>query len=216
MTILPLPQSESILKKNCARTKPRPMVFHFIHKFLRSKIMALSQQLLTLDLEDTGLSNAFIDKLEEALGMIEEHSIAEDTFLAPHQEMLAQQVVDELIEQHELEQDDADRMQAVIKSFRATTKPQERILLGDELTRVVNLHTIHLFAHMHYEETVLQCELWQSFSDDELLEMMTGIYGPMLPKLQQLMSALNPREKKLFAEVTQMLKAGANDGAANA
>jgi hypothetical protein len=134
-----------------------------------------------------------LSSAERTLGFFDEHLSLEDRFLTPAvQQAAPAELQSELEEQHRDHEQLSEEMKELFDELRAASGP-EAVGLGFELCKLHNLMVAEQSYHMNQEERDANTALWETFSDDELLELGGELRATIPPpRLAEWMTIMLP------------------------
>jgi len=164
-------------------TQFRYNTFNNVHKGMRALLYNTAMCIQHTDF-GTDEANTTIEKVLEVVELFNSHAHHEDTHVLPmidsHNPQLVEEFESEHVVDHRLSQSLADHCQAWLN---AATEG-ERIMCGQALFYAFNEFVAFNLYHMNKEENVLLLNLWQHYTDGELLASEKVLIASVPPDIR--------------------------------
>jgi Hemerythrin HHE cation binding domain len=150
-----------------ARGTARVDLFTLLHEGLRELLSELGAAAAGLDVERTEDVDALVERVEQGLGLFDEHAEHEERHIMPLLRIVAPAVEAALAVEHR--RLDALRSQVSEAAYQLASAPAaERPPLAAQLCLLLDALTAGQLGHMDTEETEGNRALWAALDDDEL------------------------------------------------
>lgn len=183
--------------------QPRFDLYANVHKALRKGMSDVLFELGRLDLTDAVAVDTTLGHLDELLSGLALHLTIENQFV--HRALVARRpcsIVSDLERDHE----DHERTLAVLRddldALRAAQKETHQVRAGRarQLYLAMTRFIAENFLHMAIEEERMNAQLWEAFSDQELMEIQRAIIAHESPEqiaqsLRYMLPAIAPVER---------------------
>jgi hypothetical protein len=176
-------------------------LFTVIHKGVRALLFELALDTARVDPNATRAVDALVERIERALGFLDEHAAHEDLHVLPLVRSVAPALAAELAAEHralDVVQIEVERAADALALAELSNRPAAAAALA----LVVNHLTAVQLIHMTREETEVNVALWAAVSDADLAAIRTRMIES-IPRaryaewMQIVGPALNPVERRL-------------------
>ncbi len=143
-------------------------IFNQLHKGLQALLFDTA-----IMLQQTAFCNAAegkyaIEKLDMLLHLFSEHALLEDRHLLPALRAFDEAAIGSLEKDHQSYRLAAAQLKGLMQAYEHAVSSGERLDVGKIITGVFREFLISTLKHTSREEEVLNCILWNRFSDSEI------------------------------------------------
>lgn len=173
------------------------------HKGLRNCLSQLQFKSSQLNFSDSDQVNSLLDDLEWAKKILDAHALGEDKFLFPLLEKINEVVFKILEDEHSGLESVQENLVSELKNIARLSEKPKREELGIDFCRNLNDFIAHYFIHLQSEEMKAIPELWKSYDDLVLIEVL-GKFPTVTPPdvnmkfAEFMLPALNFKERVTF------------------
>ncbi|MFM1807502.1 MAG: hypothetical protein RLZZ242_227 [Bacteroidota bacterium] len=179
--------------------EPRVNIYGFPHKGLRNGLGKLSFAISSLDPNNSEEVQSVIELAKELSELLGLHLHSEEEFVTPP---LEEKVPGSTQHNH----DDHEAMEALEHDMMDTIKALEsnpNMQTQEEAYQAVNLFIREYFRHMSEEEGDMNKNIWENFSDEDILRWQGQILSKLSPEqffkwFKYIIPALNPFEQQIM------------------
>lgn len=164
-----------------APTDHRYDIYGTIHRALRLCMMESLAHVGSLDVENAEEMRLQLSKVESLLGLMRSHLAKENKFVHTALEARQPGASQRIAQEHVQHEQTIDALSDAVADLWASTAAQ-RGALAQRLYHHLALVVADNFEHMHYEETVHNTALWNSYTDAELQALEQQIKASLAPK----------------------------------
>jgi hemerythrin-like domain-containing protein len=155
-------------------------VFNTIHKGLRALMYDTAAMIQRTDFSVKDAAET-VNRVSWVMDVFDEHAHHEDKFLLPlafkNNEALAQ----EFEKEHEVDHRLSDELRSALKAWENAGNETERATAGQAIFFAFNEFIAFNLYHMNKEENVLLLNLWNHYTDQELLAAENAIVQSIDP-----------------------------------
>jgi hemerythrin-like domain-containing protein len=157
-------------------------IFYQIHKGLRAMLydMALTMQHTDFCNQEEG--RATLRKLRQVLNLYAEHGQHEEAFVFPAVHQASPAVVALLESEHEKDEQLTNDLLLQTRSYRIAATENERAAVGYDIQLSFQEFVAFNLQHMCKEERNINPLLWESYSDEEIMEIQKQIRSKVSPE----------------------------------
>lgn len=179
-------------------------IYRQVHKALRIAFAQTHAHVGRMDCSDPDDTHAALRAVEDLLATCSSHLAHENAFVHAALEARAPSASQRTAEEHRHHDDAIARLsQACVDVARAA--PAQRQPIADRLYDELGEFIAENLAHMRYEETVNNTQLWTHYRDEELLALEQALIASippdeLLPTLAGIVAAVPPHERVLMLD----------------
>lgn len=159
--------------------------FYQIHKALRAMLYDAALSLQQTDFSNSTETETAIIKVADIVFAFDNHAHHEDSFVNPaveaYEPELAKKFEDEHVEDHRL----SSNLKNLLAICENTLLPEERIICGSAIIKSFVEFMVFNLEHMAKEELLLNCALWEHYTDEQIIEIHHKILAAVPPAEMQ-------------------------------
>lgn len=161
-------------------TTNRYNVFNNIHKGLRSLMYDTAAMIQRTDFSDRAAAET-VDRINWVMDIFDEHARHEDLHLLPLAFKNNEALAAEFEKEHEVDHRLSDDLRSALKGWQSADTPVAAMAAGQAIFYAFNEFIAFNLYHMNKEENVLLLNLWNHYTDQDLLAAEAAIVQSIDP-----------------------------------
>jgi len=161
-------------------TTNRYNVFNNIHKGLRGMLYDTGAMIQRTDFSQQ-TAVVTVNRVNWVMDIFDEHARHEDLYLLPLAFRNNEALAREFEKEHEVDHRLSDDLRSALKSWLQSDNEGERAATGQAIFFAFNEFTAFNLYHMNKEENVLLLNLWNHYTDQDLLAAEASIVQSIEP-----------------------------------
>ncbi|MFT3679878.1 MAG: hemerythrin domain-containing protein [Ferruginibacter sp.] len=166
----------------------RHNIFNQVHKGLRAMLYDTALTIQQTDFTKATEAAVVTRKIEKVLHAFHSHASKEDKFVLPAVEKNDRSLVNEFEAEHETDEILGNQLAELIDKLNSSTDEDTILDTGYEILKAFNSFTAFNLYHMNKEEEKINRNLWDHYTDEDILAIEASIVASIPPADMQLFS----------------------------